>query len=115
MPRVKRGRSHIKRRKKLKKAIKGYVGKKGSTVKLGRQATIKAGAQSYRDRRRKKRSARTAWNIKIGAGLKEHNLPYNQFIHLLSEKKIALDRKILAQLVKENPELFAKIVKEVKK
>ena len=39
---------------------------------------------------------------------------YSQFIKKLSDKKIAVDRKILSQLAVENPKIFQKLVEQVK-
>jgi len=41
-------------------------------------------------------------------------LSYSKFIYQLKEKNIEIDRKILNQLVQEKPEVFEKIVEEVK-
>jgi large subunit ribosomal protein L20 len=39
---------------------------------------------------------------------------YTTFINLMKTKNIELDRKVLSQMAMENPEVFAKLVKEVK-
>jgi large subunit ribosomal protein L20 len=41
-------------------------------------------------------------------------MSYSKFIHGLKEKKIQIDRKNLAALAQNYPEIFEKIVKEVK-
>ena len=85
-----------------------------SKPKLAKVAVLKAGVHAYRDRRRKKREFRRLWNIKINAAAREHDLSYSQFINKLKEAKIELDRKILANLAENNPDIFEKIVKELK-
>jgi large subunit ribosomal protein L20 len=52
--------------------------------------------------------------VKISAALKPFGLSYSKFIHLLKEKKVEINRKILAQLATEKPEVFQKIVEFVK-
>ena len=42
-------------------------------------------------------------------------MTYGKFISALKKKNILLDRKILADLAKNEPEAFKKIVEEVKK
>ncbi|MDA2936371.1 50S ribosomal protein L20 [Patescibacteria group bacterium AH-259-L05] len=114
MPRVKRGKAHLKKRKRLLKAAKGYRGGRKSKIRLAKTAVTKAGVYAYRDRRRKKREARKLWQIKINAACRENGITYSQFIHKLKNNKIELDRKILADLAENHPQTFSKIVKSVK-
>ncbi|MBI4239526.1 50S ribosomal protein L20 [Candidatus Uhrbacteria bacterium] len=113
MPRVKRGTLHLKKRKKLLKAVKGYKWGRKKTIKLARPAMLKAGAYAYRDRRAKKRSFRSLWQIQISAACKELGLSYSKFINKLKVANVEVDRKILSQIARENPTIFAKIVKKV--
>jgi len=46
--------------------------------------------------------------------VREHGLTYSKFINLLNKKKIELDRKVLADLAVNNPQVFAKIIAAVK-
>lgn len=114
MPRVKRGKIHIKKRRKLLKRVKGYRWGRKKLIKLAKVAALKAGVYSYRDRRRKKREMRRLWQIKINAACRQMGLTYSKFIHLLKKAKIELDRKILAKLAESYPEIFKKIVEKVK-
>ena len=75
---------------------------------------MKAQVYAYRDRRVKKREFRKLWQIQIGAGCKELGISYSKFINGLKKNKVELDRKILAQLAREKPEIFKKIVSKVK-
>lgn len=115
MVRVKRGKTAHKRRKRVLKYTKGFRWGRKSKYKSAKQALQKAWTYAYRDRRVKKRDFRKLWQIQIGAACRKLGLPYNKFIHQLKEKKIEIDRKILSQLAKEKPEVFEKIVEEVKK
>lgn len=115
MPRVKRGTSHLKRRKNLLAKTKGYKWGRKNLIKRAKEAVVKAGVHSYVDRRKKKRTSRGLWHIKISAFVKEYDLNYSKFINLLKKKDIALDRKVLADLAENNKEIMKKIVEEVKK
>ncbi len=114
MPRVKRGTTHLKKRKKLLKATKGYKWGRKSKVKLAKAAAAKAGAYALRDRRAKKRVNRRLWQVRLNAAVRERGLTYSQFIHLLKDKQIELDRKVLSQIALEYPKVFDKIVELVK-
>ena len=114
MPRVKRGTSHIKKRRKILKAVKGYRHGRKKLIKLARVAILKAGVYAYRDRRNKKRVTRRLWQIKINAAVRLFDLSYSKFIALLKTNKVELDRKILADMAENNPEVFAKIVEKLK-
>lgn len=114
MVRVKRGTIAHKRRKRLLKHVKGFRWGRKSKYRLAKEALMKAWSYAYRDRKVKKREFRKLWQIQISATCKTLGLSYSKFIHLLKEKNIGLDRKILAQLAREKPKIFEKIVKQVK-
>ncbi|HPD19708.1 MAG TPA: 50S ribosomal protein L20 [Candidatus Pacearchaeota archaeon] len=114
MARVKRGTIANKRRKKILKQAKGYKWGRKSKYKMAKQAVMKAGVYSYRDRKVKKREKRALWQTNISAAVRANDLTYSQFVSLLRKNKIEIDRKILAQLIKENPEIFSKILEMVK-
>lgn len=114
MPRVKRGTIIKKKHKALRARAKSRRMLNRTTIKRARQADIKAGWQSYRDRRNKKRSARNLWNIQINAAAREQGISYSKFIKLLKNKKIELDRKILSTIAKDYPDAFKKLVEAVK-
>ncbi|MBN1778761.1 MAG: 50S ribosomal protein L20 [Candidatus Buchananbacteria bacterium] len=115
MPRVKRGTTHVARRKKLQTATKGYKWGRKKTARLGKTAVLKAGVNAFRDRRAKKRTARSLWQIKINAAVRPYELSYSKFMNLLKKNKIELDRKVLANLAVDYPEVFEALVKTVKK
>ncbi len=114
MPRVKRGTTHTKKRKKLLKQVKGYKWGRKNLIRLAKTAATKAGAHSYIDRKKKKRTSRGLWQIKINAFVREHDLSYSNFINKLKTGKIELDRKILADLAVNNKKVLTKIIEEIK-
>src|SRR3990167_924619 len=115
MPRVKRGTQHVKRRNELLKKAKGYMWGRKSKLRLARVAVLKAGVYAYRDRRNKKRDFRRLWQIRINAAVRMEDLSYSRFIDLLKKARVSLDRKILAGLAKNHPEVFKSVVAPVKK
>ena len=114
MPRVKRGTTHVKKRRKLLKEVKGYKWGRKNLIRLASTAETKAGAHAYVGRKVKKRDNRALWQIKINAFVREHGLTYSRFINLLKKNKINLDRKVMADLSENNKKVMAKIVSFVK-
>ncbi len=115
MPRVKRGKTHLKKKRKLLARVKGYRWGRKNLIKAAKTAVLKAGVHAYVDRRKKKREKRALWQIKINAFAREHNLSYSKLIAALKKSKIELDRKILADLAVNNKQIISKIIEEVKK
>jgi len=115
MPRVKRGVSHVKSRKNLLKRTKGYKFKRNTKIKLAKTAVKKAGANSLADRRKKKGVMRRLWQTKLNAAVRKYDLSYSRFIDLLKKNKVELDRKVLADLAENNPQVFENIIKKLKK
>src|SRR3989338_3971038 len=115
MPRVKRGKTHLKHRKNILKRTKGFMWGRKSKIKLAKIAVLKAGKNAYRDRRLKKRSMRGLWQTRINAAAHEHGMSYSKLMGALKKAGVALDRKILSQLAATRPETFAAIVNAVLK
>ncbi len=115
MVRVKRGKIAHKRRKRLLKHTKGFSWGRKSKYRLAKEALLHAWTHAYSDRKKKKANFRALWQARISAACRKYGLSYSRFIHGLKEKGIELDRKILAGLAKDQPEIFKEIVEKVKK
>ena len=113
MSRVKRGVTSHARHKKVLKQVKGQYGRRKNTIRVAKQALEKAMQYAYRDRKAKKREFRSLWIQRINAGVRMEGLTYAKFINGLAKSKIKLDRKVLAELAYNNPEVFKSIVKKV--
>ena len=103
-----------KRKKSLFKAAKGYRGGRSRLLRTVKDAVDKAREYSYRDRKVRKRDFRRLWIVRINAAVREHGMNYSQFIHALQRAEINLDRKALAHIAMEEPEMFAQIAGEAK-
>jgi len=110
MPRVKRGTTHVKRRKNILKKTKGYNWGRKSKIKQAKEAILHAGKHSMRGRRNKKRINRRLWQNKLNAALRELDWKYSTFIHAMKVKKCDLDRKVLSEIAEQDPKTFKKIV-----
>ena len=113
MARVKRSVTSKAKHKKVFKAVKGQYGRRKNTIRIARQAMEKAMQYAYRDRRAKKREFRSLWIQRINAGVRAEGITYSKFINGLNKTGIKLDRKILADIAYNNPEVFKSIVKKV--
>ena len=113
MSRTKRGVISRRRHKKVLKAVKGQFGRRKNTIRIARQAMEKAMQYAYRDRRAKKREFRSLWIQRINAGVRAEGITYSKFINGLNKSGIKLDRKVLADIAYNNPEVFKSIVKKV--
>lgn len=103
-----------KHRKHLLKHAKGFKYGRKSKYKLAKDALRHAWTYSYRDRKVKKRDFRQLWQLQINAAARPLGINYSKLINGLKKKNIELDRKVLAELIVANPEIFQKIVEEVK-
>lgn len=115
MARVKRGVTARKKHKKILSYTKGYRHGRKNIFRLAKQAWIRAGQYSYRDRRNKKRSLRGQWIIVINAAARENGLTYAQFMNGLRRMEIDLNRKVLSTLAREDTEKFKELVEKAKK
>lgn len=114
MPRVKRGTVAHKKREKILKLTKGYRWGRKSKERAAKEALLHGLSRMFKGRKEKKRDYRRLWQVQLGASAKEHGMKYSQFISALKKKDIKLDRKILADLAQNHPEVFKKIVEAVK-
>ena len=114
MPRVKRGKTAHKHREKLLKYTKGFRWGRKSKERAAKEALLHAWSHAFRGRKEKKRVFRKLWNVQINAAAREHGTKYSALISALTKKKVKLDRKILAELARTEPDVFKKVVEFVK-
>lgn len=110
MPRVKRGNTARKRRKKILKQAKGYYGGRHRYFKHAKETLHRAWQYQYRDRRRKKRDFRRLWITRINAAARQHGMSYSRFMGGLNKAGIELNRKVLADMAVFDPEAFEQVV-----
>lgn len=117
MPRVKTGTTRLARHKKILKTTKGYRMTKSRLYKVAHEAYLHAGQYAFAGRKKKKGQFRTLWIKRINAGLKsiDSTLRYSKLVKSLSDKKIELNRKMLAYLASKEPKAFEEVVKTASK
>ena len=114
MTRVKRSTHARKKRRATLQLAKGYRGDASRHYRTAKEAVLKADQYRYRDRRNRKRDFRQLWITRINEAVKLRGLQYNTFISKLKSANINLDRKILANLIEEDPDVFDEIVDKIK-
>ena len=114
MARVKRSVQARARHKKVLKQAKGYYGARRKSYRTAKQAVIKAGQYSYRDRRQRKRQFRRLWIVRINAAAREFGLSYSRFMDGLNKAEIEIDRKVLADLAAHDRAAFGALAEKAK-
>jgi large subunit ribosomal protein L20 len=114
MTRVKRGTIANKKRKNLLSYTKGFKWGRKSKERAAKEALLHAWTHAFQGRKEKKRNYRRLWNVKISAASTEQGLSYSKLIAALKKASVRLDRKILADLAENQPNIFNQIVAKVK-
>ena len=114
MPRVKRGVTARASHKRVLAQAKGYRGRRKNVYRIAKQAVMKAGQYSYRDRRQKKRQFRTLWIARINAAAREQGMTYSVFMNGLKKANIQVDRKVLSDIAVFDKPAFAQFVVQAK-
>ena len=112
--RVKTGTVRRKRHKKILKMAKGFYSGRRKHFRKAKEQIERSLVYAFRDRKQKKRDFRKLWIIRINAACRLNDINYSRFINGLKKANIDLDRKILADLAMNEPEVFASIVEKAK-
>lgn len=112
MARVKTGPHRRQHHKKILKMTKGQFGTRHRLFRRANEAMLKSLWYSYRDRRTRKRVLRRLWIARINAAARNNGITYSRLIHQMKENRIAINRKILADLAVRDPQAFSAIVKK---
>lgn len=115
MTRVKYGPASRRRRKKISKMAKGQRAGRSKWHRITMESVNKALAYGTRDRRAKKRDFRRMWILRISNACKELDISYSKFIKALTDAKIKLNRKLLADMALNDRPAFKKLVESIKK
>jgi large subunit ribosomal protein L20 len=104
----------LKKRRILRKRVKGFEGGRKNLLKVAKVAITKAGVYAYKDRKVKKRDMRALWQIRINAAARLNGLNYSELMNGLKKKGINLNRKVLSEIGAKYPEIFTSLVTLVK-
>ena len=114
MPRSVNHVASRKRRKKILKLTRGYIGARKNVWTVAKNTWEKGLTYAYRERKKKKRSFRALWIQRINAAARENGMSYSRLMGALHKNEIDINRKVLADLAMNHPEAFKAIVDKVK-
>src|SRR5437763_16792008 len=100
-----------KRRGRMLQAAKGYRLKRSKLYRYASDAVDHGLQYAFRDRKTKKRNFRYLWQVRINAAARAAGLTYSRFMEGLKAAKVALDRKVLADLAAQDNAAFSELVK----
>lgn len=100
-----------KRRKRMLQAAKGFRMRRSKLYRYASDAVDHGRQYAYRDRRRKKRTFRYLWQVRINAAARAAGITYSRLIEGLKAAKCALDRKVLADIAAQDAAAFGELVK----
>jgi len=93
------------------RAAKGFRMRRSKLYRYASDALDHGRQYAYRDRRVKKRTFRYLWQVRINAAARAAGITYSRLIEGLKSAKIALDRKILADIAAQDSAAFVELVK----
>jgi len=114
MPRAKKGFKARRRRHKILQVARGNYGARSRLWRSAVEQVHNGWEDAFRHRRLRKREFRKLWIARINAAIRPHGLSYSKFVHALKGAKVALDRKILADLALRDPGGFKAVVDAVR-
>jgi large subunit ribosomal protein L20 len=114
MPRAKKAVESRRRRKKILRAAKGYVGSKRRLYRTALEGMRRSLTYAYRDRRAKKREMRAHWITRINAAARLHDIGYGRLMDGIHKAGIEIDRRVLADLAVNDDAAFKEIVNKAR-
>jgi len=112
--RATKGAARNKAKKRLFKAVEGFVGGRRRLLRSAKETLLRAGMFAFRDRRAKKRDFRKLFITRLSAAAEMRGLRYSRLIHGLRLANIGLDRKSLSELAIFDAETFDVIIARVR-
>lgn len=104
-----------RRKKRMYKLAKGFVGDRKNHLRLTSGAVMRAMASNYAHRKQKKRDYRRLWIMRLNAAARINGISYSKFMYGLKRAQCDLNRKILAEMAISDPNGFAEVVGFAKK
>src|SRR5215469_6765775 len=99
-----------KRRTRMIRAAKGFRMRRSKLYRYASDAVDHGRQYAFRDRRTKKRNFRALWQVRINAAARAAGTTYSRFMEGLKAAKVALDRKVLADIAATDSAAFNQLV-----
>ena len=99
-----------RRRTRVLQAAKGFRMRRSKLYRYAADAIDHGMVYAYRDRKVKKRTFRGLWQVRINAAARAAGITYSRFMEGLKAAKVAIDRKILADLAATDAAVFGELV-----
>src|SRR5437879_10172295 len=100
-----------KRRTRMIRAAKGFRMRRSKLYRYASDAVDHGRQYAFRDRKTKKRNYRALWQIRINAAARAAGRTYSRLIDGVKAAKVALDRKIIADLAATDTAAFSELVR----
>src|SRR5215831_12874970 len=100
-----------KRRTRMLRAAKGFRMRRSKLYRYASDAVDHGRQYAFRDRRAKKRNFRMLWQIRINAAARAAGMTYSRLMEGLKAAKVALDRKVIADIAATDTTAFGELVK----
>ena len=113
MTRVKRGYVARRRRDRIQRVTMGCKRALSRLTRSVQQQAIKTLVYSHRDRSRRKRAFRSVWIARLNAAARARGLSYSQLIDRLYESNVLVNRKMLAQVARLDPQAWHTILSSI--
>lgn len=114
MARIKRAVNAVKKRRKVFKLSKGYVGAKSKQYRAASEQVRRSLRYAYEGRKMRKRDFRRLWITRINAAARMNGISYSVLMNGLKQRNITINRKMLADIAVNDPAAFTKLVETVK-
>src|ERR1043165_722051 len=100
-----------KRRTRMIRAAKGFRMRRSKLYRYASDALDHGRQYAFRDRRAKKRNFRALWQVRINAAARAAGMTYSRFIEGLKAAKVALDRKVIADIAATDNVALGELIK----
>ena len=109
MARVTNAVATHRRKKRLLKMAKGFVGDRKNHLRLTSDAVMSALAFNYKHRKQKKRDFKRLWMTRISVAAKINGISYSKLICGLKKAGCSINRKMLSDMAIRDPLSFAAV------
>lgn len=113
--RVKRGVVSRRKHNKLLELAGGYRGSRSKLIRTAKQAVLQAGQYAFAGRKNRKKDFRALWITRISEAAKQQEVSYSSLMNKLKKAQVGLDRKMIADIIVNDPETFTYLVEMAKK